>query len=140
MKEIFQKLPSEIGISLLTTLIIFVISLVSKRVRQFLFYKRHEFEFEYDSDFRGCEYDVQWEELRLTFEVGEAHNDYLSNVVIKRNAVNPGKTYDKLPVSNGFEKIQEWNLHFKLYSIVRTKPQTGIKEYQIYFVLKRRRW
>ncbi|MDQ2770483.1 MAG: hypothetical protein M3Y54_08290 [Bacteroidota bacterium] len=137
--EIIQQLPSKIGVSLLTTLIVFLLTLLSKQIRQFLFYKRHEFEFQYDSDFRGCEYDVQWEELRLTVEVGEVHNDYLSNVIVKRNAVNPGKTYEKLEVSNKFIQIPEWSLYFKLNSIVRTKPQSGVNEYQIYFVLKRRR-
>lgn len=140
VSNIMEKLPSEVGTSLLTTVVIFTLTLLSKRIRQFLFYKRHEFEFEYDSDFRGCEYDVQWEDLRLTFEIGEVHNDYLSNVVLKRNAVNPGINYQKLPVSNKFEEILEWGLHFKLNSIVRTKPQMGVKEYRIYFVLKRRRW
>jgi hypothetical protein len=138
--DIFQQLPIKIGVSLLTTLLIFLLTLLSKQVRQFLFYKRHQFEFEYGDDFRGCEYDVQWEGFRLTFEVGEVHNDYLSNVVIKRDAVNPGTAYEKLRVSNKFIEIPELSLHFKLNSIVRIKPQTGVKEFQIYFVLKRRRW
>jgi hypothetical protein len=140
MYNVIQQLPSEIGISLITSLILFLTTLLFKRVRQFLFYKRHEFEFEYDSDFRGCEYDVQWEDLRLTFEIGEVHNDYLSNVIVKRNAANPGKSFDKLGVSNKYNEISDWRLHFKLNSIVRTKPQSGIREYQIYIILKRRRW
>ena len=138
--SVARNLIPEVGTSLVASLVIFLFSLAFKRVRQFLFYKRHEFEFEYDSDFRGCEYDVQWEELRLTFEVGEVHNDYLSKVNLKRNSVNPGKLYERLEVSNKFIEIPDWDLQFKLHSIVRTKPQTGVKEYQIYFVLKRRRW
>ena len=134
------QVASKVITSLLTALVLFLLGLLSKSIRHAVLYKRHEFEFEYDSDFRGCEYDVQWEELRLTFQVRSVHNDYLENVTIKRNDVNPGKTYDKLPVSNKFNEIPEWNLHFKLLSVVRTKPQTGLKEYQIYIVIRRRRW
>jgi hypothetical protein len=136
---VWQVVPT-IVTSLLTALVLFLLGLLSKSIRYALLYKRHEFEFEYDSDFRGCEYDVQWENLRLTFQVGSAHNDHLEKVTIKRNDVNPGKTFDKIEVKNKFDEIPEWNLHFKLVSIVRTKPQTGLKEYQIYLVIRRRRW
>ncbi|HXU36219.1 MAG TPA: hypothetical protein VN937_07620 [Blastocatellia bacterium] len=134
------QIGSKVVTSLLTALVLFLLSLLSKTIRHALLYKRHEFEFEYDSDFRGCEYDVQWEELRLTFQIGDVHNDHLENVIIKRNEVNPGKKYEKVEVSNNFNEISEWNLHFKLVSIIRTKPQTGLKEYQIYVVIRRRRW
>jgi len=134
------QVTSKVITSLLAALVLFLLGLLFKSVRHALLYKRHEFEFEYDSDFRGCEYDVQWEELRLTFQVGNVHNDYLENVTIKKNGVNPGKNYERLPVSNRFHEISEWNLHFKLVSIVRTRPQTGVKEYQIYIVIRRRRW
>ena len=134
------QVASKVITSLLTALILFLLSLLSKSIRYALFYKRHEFDFEYDSHFRGCEYDVQWEDLRLTFEVGNEHNDHLENVKIKRNDVNPGKLYEKLEVSNKFNEIPEWNLHFKLVSVVRTKPKAGVNEYQIYIVIHRRRW
>jgi hypothetical protein len=138
--DVVWRVGSEVLISVLTALVIFLFSLISKSIRYFLFYKRHEFEFEYDSDFRGCEYDVQWEDLRLTFRIGAAHNDYLENVTVKKNDVNPGKAYEKLPVSNRFNEIPEWKLQFKVLSIIRTKPQTGVKEFQIYIVIRRRRW
>jgi hypothetical protein len=64
---------------------------------------------------------------------------YLEKVTIKMNGVNPGKFYDEVPVSNKFTEIPEWNLHFKLVSIVRTKPHTGLREYQIYVVIRRPR-
>jgi|SRR6185437_4371849 len=134
------QVASKVVTSLLAGLVLGLFSLLSKSIRHALFYKRHEFDFEYDGDFRGCEYDVQWEELRLTFHVGSAHNDHLENVILKRNDVNPGRKYEKLAVSNKFNEVPEWNLHFKLESIVRTKPQTGVREYQIYFVIRRRRW
>lgn len=134
------QIVSQVIIALITASVLFLVSLFSKSIRYVLFYKRHEFKFEYDSDFRGCEYDVQWEDLRLTFQIGNVHNDYLENVIIKRNDVNPGKEYQKLPVSNEFNEIPEWNMHFKLLSIIRTKPQTGVKEYQIYIVIRRRKW
>lgn len=125
-------MPLEVGISLLTALIIFLLTLLSKQVRQFLFYKRHEFQFDYNSNFNGCEYDIQWEELRLTFELGGVHNEYLSNVFIKKNGENPGKSYPELKVSNKFIEIAEWKLFFKLSTVVRIKSKSGVKEFQIF--------
>lgn len=134
------QVASKVITSLLAGVVLFLFGLLSKSVRFLLFYKRHEFELEYDNSFRGCEYDIQWEDLRLTFQVGEVHNDHLSNVTIKRNAMNPGKTFSKLTVSEKFDEIPEWNFQFKLNSIIRTKPKADVTEYQVYLVIRRRRW
>jgi hypothetical protein len=140
LTTLLQQLPGKILVSLTSTIVLLALSLISKSVRYTLLYKRHEYVFEYDSDFGGCEWDIQWEAVRLTIEVADVHNEYLEGVLIKRHGENPGKTYPALAVSNTFEMIPKWPLHFKVSSIVRTSPRKGVREYQVVFVIRRRRF
>ena len=117
--QAFDQITSKVLTSLIAGLVLFLLGLLFKSIRHAIFYKRHEFELEYDSDFRDCEYDIQWEALRVTIEVGAAHNDYLSNITIKRNSQNPGETFPVLKVSEQFHQISGYPLYVKLNSIVR---------------------
>lgn len=138
--SLLRDAPGEFISSVLTTTLLVGLGLLWKPIRYAILYKRHEFEFEYDSDFRGCEWDVQWEGFRLTISVQDVHNEHLQGVLIKKQNENPGTRYDTLEVSDAFHRIPNWPLQFKVSSIVRTNPGTGVREYLVYFVIRRRRW
>lgn len=135
-----RTVPGEVLTSLVAAGILVLIGMLFRSVRNFVLYQLHEYEFEYDSDFQGCEWDVQWEGARVTIVVKDVHNEHLERVTIKKNGENPGQHYDVLRVSDRFHAVGDLPMQIKLSSIVRTKPGTGVREYTVFFVIRRRRW
>ncbi|HYT75578.1 MAG TPA: hypothetical protein VEL79_12560 [Vicinamibacterales bacterium] len=137
---VLQQLPDRVIESLLTGLVVAALALAFRSVRQFLLYRRHEFDFSYDPSWTSCEWDIQWEGFRLTIQAVGVHNDYIEQVIIKKQGANPGQTFARLEVSDAFHRVAGWPLYFKLNSITRARPSSGSKSYHLYFVLRRRRW
>ena len=139
--KILRELPIRIVASVITGAVVAGVAMLSKTFRQALLYKRHEFVLEYDSDFLGCEWDIQWEGLRLTFNVGNVHNEHLERVVVKRNEANPGEPFDVINVGQNYEIKGRPPIHFRVDSIIRTRPEAGVREYKIFLTIRRpRRW
>src|SRR5262249_17255970 len=134
-----RQLPDRVVASLLTAFVLGALSLVFSAVRQGLLYRRHEFDFTYDPSWQSCEWDIQWEGFRLTIEANGVHNDYIEQIVIKKQGASPGQIFPKLEVTDTFHRVAKWPLYFKLNSITRAKASSGSKSYRLYFVLRRRR-
>ena len=139
--DVASQLPARILASLLTALVIAMLGLTFRSVRQFVFYKRHEFDFIYDSTWESCKWDIQWETFRVTIEASGVHNDYIEHLVIKKQDMAPGQRFEELHPTDTFHQVDKWPLYFKLSSITRTdpRPRTGSKSYRLYFVLRLKR-
>ncbi len=139
--DISSQLPGRILASLLTAFVIAMLGLTLHSVRQFLFYKRHEFDFIYDPNWEGCKWDIQWETFRVTIEASGVHNDHIEKLVIKKQDMEPGQRFAEFHPTDTFHQIDKWPLYFKLSSITRTspKPKTVSRSYRLNFVLKLKR-
>ena len=60
-------------------------------------------ELSYSSASSGCEWDIQWESLRMTLEVTGVHNAHLEAPTVKTNAVNGRDISIPLNVLKGIE-------------------------------------
>jgi hypothetical protein len=138
--DVISGLPTSILTGLLSGSVIALLSLFFRSVRQVVFYKRHEFEFEFKPDWGDCEWDVQWEGLRVTFELSGVRKAYIKMLTVKVNGTGPGRTFEKLEVSEAFHHVAGWPLFFKLNSVARTRTASEKEMYRLYFVLRRRRW
>jgi hypothetical protein len=140
LSSVLADLPGRVILSLLTAAIVASLSLLSRSFRQIVFYKRHEFELDYDRAWKTCTWDIQWEGFRVTIEVAGVRRAFIKSVLIKVNGTDPGRQFDELEVSDTFHHIDRWPLSFKLYSIVREKHADDTKRYRLLWVLRRRRW
>jgi hypothetical protein len=123
------------------TLIIGLLGLLINPIRNALLYKRIEHDLEYVDNSGSCEWDIQWEDLRLTIKVSDVHNNYLENVVFTRNEHEHSNLIPSFPVKKTFQPFfSPKPIFIKLVSILRTKPKAGTTRYIIYFVLRKRRW
>jgi hypothetical protein len=129
-------------VGLATAAIIALIGIISRPIRNWLFYEIIEHNLEYYSDFGSCRWDVQWETERFTLSASKAHNDHLEDVKIKLNqAATWSPKHKKLYVSRKWDHPKGWTVGFRLKSIIRTKPQEKTKEYSLVFdIRKRRKW
>lgn len=102
--KVFAEAPSKAIRALLTTAIL-ALAFLSKRVRQAVFYKRHDFELPSSSASSGVEWDIQWENLRVTLDVAKVHNDHLEGLKVKTNDVNPGITLSTMKVGEAYVQV-----------------------------------
>src|SRR5262245_40871101 len=97
---------SDFVINLVITLVTAILTLIAgalvPSIRYWLFYKTNRYEFEYDSDFKNCRWDIQWENQHLMIEVQKVHTDYLEKVKMVSNSIEPGHFVDVMPVSKDF--------------------------------------
>jgi hypothetical protein len=89
----------------------------------------------------ACEWDVQWEDLRVTIAAQAVHNDHVEGLTLKTQDKNPGDALgdvtpsDKLLAASGPPK---WFL--KLSTIVRAMTGAA-RTYTLYIVVFRsRKW
>lgn len=138
--KVFNEAPFKVLSTLLTAALLAALAFLSKTVRRAVFYKRHDFELKYSSASSGCEWDIQWENLRVTLQVASVHNDYLEGLTVKTNDVSPGTNFPNLKVAEAYVEIEgrpRWLL--KLASIVRAKAN-GTRDYVIHINVLRPRW
>ena len=75
MDQIFEK----IIISVVTTIVIALLSLLFRSVREALFYKRLEYDFHYTKGMGlPVLWDIQWEDYRLTISTEDVSNDLIT--------------------------------------------------------------
>lgn len=118
-----------------------LLGLFSGPVRALLFFRRTEYDFDYDAQQGGAIWDIQWEDFRLTIKVGAVHNDHLEKVKFLKNKVEPGESLDVVKVSDKFPHLFDNDIQLKLNSVIRVLSQspTAPKRYVLRFVLRRRR-
>jgi hypothetical protein len=138
------QIPNEILIAVATTLTVSLLTLLFSSVRNALFYKRVEYDFIYtkpnDKNLSNeCQWDIQWEDYRLTVAVGDVSNDKLEVVTFIRNQGKQVK-FDILITSESFEPLFNKEIYFKINSIIRVRPPEGQRSYILRFVFRRRRW
>jgi hypothetical protein len=131
--EVLKVVASAITVGLL--------GLLSRPVRGLLFFRRTEYDFDYDAQDGAATWDIQWEDFRLTIKVEDVHNDHLDKVTFLKNKVKPGEQLDVLKVSDKFHKLFDGDIELKLNSVIRVKSKssTAPKRYILRFVLRRRR-
>ena len=118
-----------------------ILALLSPRIRNWFFYDRTEFDFDYKDDEGSPTWDIQWEDLRLTIQADKVHNDYLEKVRFLVNSKEPGEGPFDVPVSNQFRSYFRGRFQIKLHSVIRTKIRTGVSRnrYRLRWVIRRRR-
>jgi len=139
-----SDLLSKVLVSVATTLILAALSLLSRSVRQALFYRRVQYDLSAvrrsgDHPF-GCRWDIHWEDYRLTMEVKDISDDKLSSVNFEKLGGRK-QTFDTLHPSETFAELFNGDLYAKVNSIVRKRPSSGETEYTLRMVFRRRnRW
>ena len=110
------------------------------RFRDFIFFKRVEYELLYEGGSGSVEWDIQWEDERLTIKVTDVSNDYLAGVEFRRNKRAP-TTIGELSCEDTFQPLFKGRIQMKLNSIVRRNIEASDqKDYLLRFVFRRRRW
>lgn len=127
-------------IILVTAILALIAGALIPSIRHWLFYKINRYKFEYDSDFKDCRWDIQWENQHLMIDVEKVHADHLEKVKVVLNSIEPGHFIDVMSVSQDFIIPKKSYVHIKLDSIVKTKSINGIDEYMIYLIIRRRKW
>jgi hypothetical protein len=134
MNPILEK----VLISVSSTLTLSLLALLFSSVRTALFFRRVEYDFTYKRGTGSCEWDIQWEGFRLTIAAKSVSNDYLENVVFRRNK-RKDTTFNDLEPSNSFIPLFDNEIQVKLDSIIR-KQQGDVADYVVRFVFRRRRF
>jgi hypothetical protein len=121
-------------------IVVAVLGLLTPQIRNAVFYKRTEYDFEYlnDSNAGPCKWDIQWEGYRLTIKVEDISNDKIDGVTFIKDEVPPGETIMRMLPSEKFRPLFDKELYVKLNSIIRFTPSTGERKYILRFVLRRK--
>lgn len=135
---------NEILTAVATAATLALISLLSESIRTALFYKRVEYDLMYEKPLteaggRGCSWDIQWEDYRLTLKVDDISNNKLENVVFVRNE-GKNENFNIITASDRFTPLFGKEIYYKLNSIIRSTPPAGQKSYILRLVFRRRRW
>lgn len=134
MNDVLQK----VLISIATSITLGGLALLFESVRNALFYFRVEYDFEYEKGWGACEWDINWEDYRLTLSVTDVSNDRLDGVSFKRNKKQTEK-FDELFPSDKFQPLFNKEVYAKVNSIIRRSQQRGTS-YTLRLVLRRRRF
>lgn len=139
--QIFDsQIATNIIASVSTVGIVAALALALKPLRKVILYRTHEYVLGHRSTSERCVWDIQWERERLTIETKDVHNNYLESVTIRYLDEAPGVTFDHLNVSSdNLQTPKNWPIQIQLSSIVRTKSDED-REYQVHFIISRRRW
>ena len=122
-------------------IVVAVLGLITPQIRNAVFYKRAEYDFEYDKnvDILPCVWDIQWEGNRLTIEVAkDISNDKIEGVTFVKDEVPPGETVTLMRPSDSFRPLFDKELYVKLNSIIRFKSGGHGRKYTLRFVLRRK--
>ncbi len=79
IQGLLRDLPGRVILSLLTATIVGLVSLLSNAVRQAVFYKRHEFELDFDRAWKSCTWTFKWEGFRVTIEVAGVRRAFIKS-------------------------------------------------------------
>lgn len=134
MNELLQK----VLISIATSITLASLSLLFESVRNALLYFRVQYDFEYEKDWGHCEWDINWEDYRLTFSADEVSNDRVDGVSFRRNKKQTEKLDVMFP-SDKFQPLFDKEIYAKINSIIRQSHQKGTL-YTLRLVLRRRRF
>lgn len=130
-------------------LVVALLGLLSPQIRNLIFYKRTEYDFEFVkvADKSSGIWDIQWEGYRLTIKIDDISNDKIEGVTfIKENAEEtfvkglekPTETCSRMKPSEKFQPLFDKELYVKLNTIIRFKPIAGETKYILRFVLRRK--
>lgn len=134
-----QTIQDDVIVGLITAAALSILALTQRAVRTALFYTRHEIDLDYDSARNTCDWDIQWENFRITLRASDVSNNKVHDFQIRVNE-RENEVIRELYPSDKFLKGPSTKLQFKLLSIVRTKPAATGRRYRLFFVFRRRRW
>jgi hypothetical protein len=135
MNEVLQK----VIISVASTLALSLLTLLFSSVRTALFYKRVEYDFDYEGETGPCDWDIQWEDYRLTISADDVSNDFMHNVTFRRNK-RRDEPVGNLEAKERFIHLFGGEIQVKLNSIVRKMQKGQSNKYLLRFVIRRRRF
>src|SRR5262245_33431426 len=98
IEKLLADLPLQVASALATAALLAGASLFSGAVRRIVFYKRHNFSL--SGPRSGADWDIQWDNLRVTIAAETVHNDHLEKVNIRTNNRSPGVDHARLEVSS----------------------------------------
>ena len=124
-------------IAVISASVLSLLTLLFASVRSFIFYKRVEYDFTYKRGSGSCEWDVQWEDFRLTIAAESVSNTHISKVVFRRNKRKDTNPEDLEP-SDKFLSLFDKEIQVKVNSIVR-RQQINDADYILRFVFRRRK-
>jgi len=126
--------------AVLPGIVVAVIGLLTPQIRNAIFYKRTEYDFEYlkDSDSKPSIWDIHWEGRRLTIKVGDISNDKIDDVIFIKDEKMASQSIDRMVPSEKFQPLFDKELYVKLNSIIRYTPATGERKYILRFVIRRK--
>ena len=126
--------------AVLPGIVVAVIGLLTPQIRNALFYKRTEYDFEYfkDSDSKPSIWDIHWEGRRLTIKVEDISNDKIDGVTFTKDEKMGSETIPRMIPSEKFQPLFDKELYVKLNSIIRFTPATGDRRYILRFVIRRK--
>lgn len=133
-------LPGKVVSSLLTAIAIGLLAFFSRSVQRVFLYKRHSFELPNLAGGSASEWDIQWEDLRVTLAVKQVHNTHVEELIVKTQDVSPGQKLGDVNPGESYHELAgppKWYL--KLASIVRTKAG-GSRAYSVNICILRPRW
>lgn len=134
MNDVLQK----VIIAVASTLTLSLLTLFFAAVRNALFYKRVEYDFDYEAKTGHCDWDIQWDDYRLTISADDVSNDAMHNVVVRRNK-RRDESLGELEAKDDFAPLFGGEIQFKLNSIVRKMQSGQPNKYLLRFVFRRRR-
>lgn len=137
-----DDIPQKVLVSIVTTLAVGLVSLSFKGVRNALLYFRVEYDLDYEKGSGPCEWDINWEDYRLTISVNDVSNDRLEGVSVRRNK-KQNQDFKEIFPSDKFQALFDKEIFLKINSIIRrsqTQGESHLAKYFIRLVLRRRRW
>jgi len=138
--EILAQAAEKAALSMLTAGAVALVSLLSRTVRDAVFYKRYEFVLDYEPEWGMCQWNIQWDRFKVSIDGSGVRKEYIKTVIVKIDGTSPGRTFEKLEVSDTFYQLERLPVALKLNSIVRTRTEPGKDSYKLAWVLRRRRW
>jgi len=133
-----SEVLTKVLISVISTVTLAALSLLFESVRNALFYYRVEYELNYKKNTGLCEWDINWEDYRLTLVVADVSNDKLKGVKFIRNE-RQTEEEAAVFVSEKFKPLFNKEVFYKIRSIVRKKQEEKCS-YSIKLVLRRKRF
>lgn len=126
--------------SVLGTIIAVYVGTSLMKVSYLLFYRVRVYELRYHKGDGECNWDIQWEDLRLTVIASEVHNDFLEKVSVSWNYQPPTQLGD-VRVCRDFKKVGDWPLQVRVNTILRARcPAIDKTEYSVFLHIRRKRW
>jgi hypothetical protein len=138
MSDLVQKILISVG----STMAIAALTLIFKSVRAAVFFKRVEYDLPCErpgsSSPFSSEWDIHWEDYRLTFKARDISDDKIKDVRFEKLGGKTEPVAELFP-SDTYRPLFGGEIQVKLNSIVRHRPTTGNRSYTLRMVFRRRR-